>query len=204
MAVKRDRTIPEICKKVHYRSYWQRLMYWFVGFAIMPIGFYRYTSGGDTVAGPVLMVLGLVFIWRFSVNLQELLDPFGGVLAKSITMRLDETVEDAFVQIDEDMALHGRKIGSVWIGEKWVLGREAMPLMDIRGIFAFKIFAKTWNYSLVLVDEDEIIQETPFTFRADLDEACAYLCELAPSAATGGMKAYYQFIGRDEEEREDQ
>lgn len=179
----------------------------FMAVCCIPAGFYPFLHG-PFAWGPLIgTTIGTISIVIFLRSMMVIMKPEQGKLGKSLQPYFDGTINTdiqvIFARIDKDMEENGKQFGYVWVGNKWVLGGEAMLIHCIRGIFSFKIWkGKQYEYDICLVDDRQNVQVTNLIYEKELDALSDYLTSLLPLAATGGFKEYMAFIAKDEEEVE--
>lgn len=132
-----------------------------------------------------------------------LMAPTRTMLGKSILTQKkgSERFQDMMDAINTDMGQEPSVFGSVKIGRKWILDMEAMRIEEIRGVFWFDEGAE--DHVLCCVDEAQNIWAASLRLCDDRDKAAEYLKKILPEAAFGDKKAYFLFLGGEEDEEEE-
>ena len=163
----------------------------------------------EMLTHPVVAVFGIgytILLYKCIYSAVAMLKPEKGKLGKSL-LRYTITTNYAKITqlmntINEDMSSNGMKFERFWIGKEWVLGREALRIEHIRGIFhSCPISLRGRQYNFILVDDRDNTQTVVFFKKEESETAFHYLSGLIPLAETGNYGDYLRFINRSDEER---
>ncbi|MDD2971647.1 MAG: hypothetical protein PHE02_05895 [Lachnospiraceae bacterium] len=142
----------------------------------------------------LFFIIGAIGLFNVVRGVWQII-PTHTMLGKSVlTQRKGfESFRDVIDSINADMDLEPYIFGSVYIGRKWILDKEAMRLADIRGVFWFDEGAE--DYVLCCVDEAQNVWASGLRYSDDRDKAAEYLKKVLPDVATGDKNAYIVFLG---------